>query len=188
MEKIPSAKFPTEFGEFRIYSFSDDLIVLSLGEVFEKKELLVRVHSQCFTGDVFQSKRCDCHLQLFSSLEMISLENSGMLIYLRNHEGRGIGLKNKIKAYSLQDEGLDTIEANHQLGFPTDAREYDQIKAVFEYFKITSIQLITNNPDKIAKIKKNGISITQRIPLIIKPNEFNSKYLKDKKEKMGHLL
>jgi len=184
---IPKAKFPTDFGEFYIYAFSDDLVVLKMGDVKNKKDVLVRVHSGCLTSEVLGSKRCDCRDQLQKSLEIIS-SSSGLLIYLKNHEGRGIGLLNKIRAYELQDVGFDTVEANHQLGFETDLRKYNLVKSILNYFSVSSIKLLTNNPEKVKQIKESGIIISERIPLTTPMTKFNEKYLKTKKEKMGHLL
>lgn len=184
----PKAILPTKNGSFGIYSFSDDVLTLTKGDVNREPNLLVRVHSECLTGDVLGSLRCDCRAQLEKSLELISKEDKGLLIYIRSHEGRGIGLMNKIRAYELQDKGSDTVEANHQLGFSTDTRTYDAVKNVLDYFNITSIRLLTNNPDKVEQLKQNGIKIVERIPLRIQPTEHNKKYLETKKEKMGHFL
>ncbi len=185
---IPIASLPTRFGDFKIYSFSDDVITLVKGDVQNSKNLLVRIHSKCLTGDVFGSLRCDCRAQLEKSLELISKEGKGIVIYIRPHEGRGIGLKNKIRAYELQDKGADTVEANHQLGFPADNRSYTEAVSVLNYFKLSSIRLLTNNPDKITSLKNNGISISEIIPLITESTEHNKFYLETKKKKLGHTL
>ncbi len=185
---IPTALLPTKFGDFKIYSFSDDIIALVNGDIKNSKNTLVRIHSECLTGDVFNSLRCDCRAQLEKSLELISKEGNGLVIYIRPHEGRGIGLKNKIKAYELQDKGADTVEANHQLGFPADKRTYTEAVSILNYFSLSSVRLLTNNPDKINYLKNNGISISEVVPLITEPTEHNKFYLETKKEKMGHLL
>lgn len=185
---VPKAVLPTKDGQFRVYSFSDDVLVLVKGEVENQSNILLRVHSECLTGDVIGSLRCDCRAQLEKSLELISDQGIGILIYIRPHEGRGIGLKNKIKAYELQDKGSDTVEANHQLGFSSDERTYEVVKEVLDYFKINSIRILSNNPNKIEQIKQNGIKITEVISLKTEPTEFNKKYLKTKKEKMDHDL
>lgn len=186
--EFPNAVLPTEFGQFTIYSFSNDVISLIKGNVKKELDLLVRVHSECLTGDVLGSLRCDCRAQLEKSIDLISKEKNGLLIYIRSHEGRGIGLMNKIKAYELQDNGSDTMEANHQLGFVSDKRTYNMVKEVLSYFQITSIRLLTNNPDKVIQLEQNGIKISEVIPLKTEPTEYNKNYLETKKEKMGHLL
>ncbi len=182
------ATLPTNFGNFIIYSFSDHLIALTKGNIKNRQNILTRVQSECLTGEVFTSLRCDCRDQLSNSLKLISSKEKGILIYLKKQEGRGIGLMNKINAYSLQDKGFDTVEANHQLGFVPDLRTYENVKHVLNYFNISSISLITNNPEKIKQIKNNGLKIIKRIPLKIGPNQFNKDYLKTKKDKLGHLL
>ncbi|MDD5022542.1 MAG: GTP cyclohydrolase II [Candidatus ainarchaeum sp.] len=184
---IPKAVLPTSFGQFTIYSFSDDLIALVKGDIFNTENILVRVHSECLTSEIFQSLRCDCKKQLDKSLELISKEG-GLLIYLRNQEGRGIGLNNKIKAYELQDGGLDTVDANHQLGFASDLRSYKEVKKILDFFNIKKIRLLTNNPDKMDQLSTNGVIITERIPLIIPPSEHSKNYLTTKKDKLGHWL
>ena len=185
------AKLPTRFGIFDIYTFQNeekqDHAVLIRGDVENQEDVPVRLHSECLTGDVFGSLRCDCRDQLLTSLRFLGEQKSGMLIYLRQ-EGRGIGLLNKIKAYSLEDQGLDTVEANLEQGLPADNRKYDFAVDVIRYFKIGSIQLITNNPEKIKFLEENGIKISKRIPIIIKPTQFDEFYLETKKDKMGHML
>ncbi len=179
------ANLPTRFGTFKIIAFKED----------EKEHLaifkeplsdipLVRVHSECLTGDAIGSLKCDCRDQLEYSLKTIEKEN-GMVIYLRQ-EGRNIGLLNKVNAYALQDEGLDTVEANHQLGFGDDERSYEIVEFILKYFNIKKIKFLTNNPKKIESLKE--IEIVSIVPIIMKSNEFNINYLKTKKEKMGHLL
>lgn len=179
------AKLPSKFGMFYMQCFSqnskDHLVIFKepLGEIVN-----VRIHSECLTGDALGSLKCDCGEQLNESLKYIE-KNGGMVIYLRQ-EGRNIGLFNKINAYNLQDSGLDTIQANHQLGFGADERSYEIVDFILNHFGITKINLITNNPQKLSSL--NSVSIIKRIPLIIKPNKFDENYLKVKKEKMGHLL
>ncbi|AKA49063.1 GTP cyclohydrolase [uncultured archaeon] len=190
-EYYSSAKLPTMAGEFRIYTFETDdqseHAVLVRGDVEGKEEVPLRIHSECVTGDVFGSRRCDCRDQLIKSLVFLGKQDYGVLIYLRQ-EGRGIGLLNKIKAYSLQDEGYDTVDANLRLGLPADNREYDYVINVLNYFKIKSVRLITNNPAKIKYLEERGIKIKGIIPMKSSPTEFDEFYLETKKKKMGHLL
>lgn len=186
------SKLPTEYGEFDIYVFHnryDDKEHLAIvkGEVENADNVLIRVHSECLTGDVFGSKRCDCGPQLQYALRKIEKMGRGMVLYMRQ-EGRGIGLTNKIKSYELQEKGFDTVEANIELGFPADMREYTVCAQILQYFKIKSIRLLTNNISKINELKKLGIEVTERVPIIIKANKFNEKYLQTKVNKMGHML
>jgi len=184
-----TANLPTEYGDFTavVYECTKGLhhIALIKGDI-KDKDVLVRVHSECLTGDVFHSTRCDCKNQLDKALKKIS-EQDGVLLYLRQ-EGRGIGLLNKIKAYSLQDEGMDTVEANEKLGFKADARDYTVGVQILADLGIKRIKLMTNNPKKIEGLEKYGLKIIERIPLIIKPTTTNKKYLEAKKEKLGHDL
>ncbi len=179
------ANLPTKFGELKIQSFQqnekDHLVIF---KEFKADEPIVRIHSECLTGDALGSLKCDCGDQLSYALQTIS-ENGGLVIYLRQ-EGRNIGLFNKINAYALQDKGLDTVEANHQLGFEADMRTYEMVEYILEYYKIKKIKLLTDNPKKIQAIK--GVEIVQRLPIIVKSNTFNEDYLKVKKDQMGHLL
>lgn len=189
--KIAAATLPTTFGIFKIIvykSLEDNLEHVTLIKGKDHKSTpLVRIHSQCLTGEVFISLRCDCRNQLIESLSLIGKSKSGVLIYL-NQEGRGIGLANKIKAYALQEKGLDTVEANEQLGFAADPRSYKVAAQILKNLNIPQIDLLTNNPDKINQLKKFGIKVRKSIPLEITPNPININYLKTKKYKMGHKL
>ncbi|MBS3165624.1 GTP cyclohydrolase II [Candidatus Woesearchaeota archaeon] len=185
------AKLPTAYGQFVIhaYTFHNGVehIALVKGKVISKKEVLVRLHSSCITGDIFNSLRCDCGEQLSQAIKLIAKEKEGVIIYLQQ-EGRGIGITNKIKAYALQDQGMDTMEANVHLGFKPDHRDYKVGAQILRELGIASVRLLTNNPHKISDLKKYGLEITKRIPLLTPPNKENKKYLKTKKEKMGHYL
>lgn len=186
------AKLPTEYGDFLITNFTSNLdnkehLALIKGDIIEKKDILVRIHSECFTGDVFHSLKCDCNKQLQKTMRLIEEKGKGMILYMRQ-EGRGIGLTNKLKAYMLQDEGLDTYEANKALGFKEDERDYTIAVSILKIFKIISIQLLTNNPSKVEAVEKSGIKVIKRIPLIMGSNKHNKNYLEIKKEKGNHLL
>lgn len=188
--KIASATLPTTYGTFqiRIYKSLEDGLehaVLITDKISEP--ILVRIHSQCLTGEVFTSLRCDCREQLNKSLEEISKAKSGILIYL-NQEGRGIGLANKIKAYAIQEKGYDTVEANEQLGFAADPRSFKVAAQILKELNICKINILTNNPDKITQLENFGITINRTIPLEIKPNPIDIGYLKTKKNKLGHKL
>jgi len=192
IRKEAEARLPTEIGSFHIIAYSttiDDKIHIALihGEVSGKENVPVRVHSECLTGDVFHSARCDCGEQLHRSLSYISEQECGVLLYMRQ-EGRGIGIINKIKAYQLQDTGLDTVEANHRLGFDADLRDYGIGAQILSSLGLSSIELITNNPRKIVGLEGHGLKISKRIPLTVSPGENNKEYLKTKKERLGHLL
>ncbi len=179
------AKLPTCYGTFNIQAFKEaekEHLVIFTDELGENP--IVRVHSECLTGDALCSKKCDCGEQLAFAQNLIAKE-SGMIIYLRQ-EGRNIGLLGKVNAYALQDKGLDTIEANHQLGFRADERSYEMVEYILEYFGINKIQLLTNNPTKIDSLK--NVEITKRIPIVVDANPYNEEYLQVKKKQMGHLL
>lgn len=192
MQKQVHAQIPTERGPWFIDAYADDAaepmphLALYTPGLDVHAPVVVRVHSECLTGDLFHSQRCDCGAQLERSLDVISREH-GVLIYLRQ-EGRGIGLINKLKAYNLQDEGLNTIDANHQLGFESDARTYDIAAFILRDLGISRIRLLTNNPEKLTSISGDGIEIIDRIPLTIEPNAANAAYLQVKRDLMGHLL
>ncbi len=187
----PSASLPTDHGEFQIYSYpseySDFPHVLLIPKMIQYQEPpLLRIHSECLTGDVFASRRCDCGFQLAKSMEMIGAQG-GILIYLRQ-EGRGIGLSNKIQAYALQDKGLDTVEANHELGFETDSRSYKTAIDILNELQVSTVRLITNNPLKINYLKNFNIEVKEVIQLVKPTDQFNEFYLQTKKEKLGHLM
>jgi 3,4-dihydroxy 2-butanone 4-phosphate synthase/GTP cyclohydrolase II len=187
----PTTSLPTPFGTFQAYVYSDDAmehLVLVMGNIENVQNLLVRVHSECLTGDVFGSKRCDCGSQLSLALEQIAAEGEGIFIYLRGQEGRGIGLRHKLQAYALQDKGLDTVEANLELGFPPDGREYKVSAQILTALGITTIRLMTNNPAKYEELEAHGLKVIERVPLITSPTPENSHYLKTKKEKLGHIF
>lgn len=192
VEKIAWAYLPTEFGEFTIHAYRSlidgkEHIALVCGEVAGKENVLVRVHSECLTGDVLGSLKCDCGEQLRQALRQIAEEGAGVLVYLRQ-EGRGIGLGNKIKAYHLQDKGLDTVEANRQLGFKEDLREYGIGVQILKDLGLSTIRILTNNPKKLVGIEAYGVKIVEQLPILVAPNEYNYDYLKTKKEKLGHQL
>lgn len=189
---VASSKLPTQWGEFDIHGFEDDStgkehIALTFGDVGTGEPVLGRVHSECLTGDALFSLRCDCGHQLHKALEAIAKEGRGVILYLRQ-EGRGIGLVNKIKAYKLQDEGADTVEANEQLGFGADMRDYSICQPILEHLKIKKIRLMTNNPVKVSALEQLGVQITERIPMRTGENPHNEKYLRTKAGKLGHLF
>ncbi len=186
------ARLPTDYGEFIIKAYStliDDKIHIALvkGNISPEKPILVRVHSECLTGDIFSSNRCDCGPQLHAALSQIQKEGQGVLVYMRQ-EGRGIGIINKLKAYSLQDKGLDTVEANEKLGFAADLRDYGIGAQILRDIGVTKMKLMTNNPRKIVGLEGYGLEVVDRVPLIMPPEKDNENYLRTKKEKLGHFL
>jgi GTP cyclohydrolase II len=194
LTKVAEADFPTQFGFFRIYGFegrrggiTEEAVVLRMGDIGGGAPPLVRIHSQCLTGDVFHSLRCDCRAQLEIALRTIAQEGRGLIIY-EHQEGRGIGLLNKLRAYELQDHGADTIEANERLGFDSDLRGYELPGAVLQYFGLKQIRLLSNNPDKVQAVEAAGVTVTERVPCLADVVDTREAYLRTKKEKMGHLL
>jgi 3,4-dihydroxy 2-butanone 4-phosphate synthase / GTP cyclohydrolase II len=193
VRRISEARIPTRFGEFTAYVFESLLdgtehMAFVRGEVAGKENVLVRVHSECLTGDVFGSIRCDCGVQLELALERVAEEDEGVIVYLRGHEGRGIGLAHKLRAYTLQDKGRDTVEANVELGFPIDSREYGIGSQILVDLGITTMRVMTNNPAKYGGLEGYGLEIVERVPLRSRPTDENIAYLRAKQEKMGHLL
>ena len=191
-EKVPRAQLPTRFGEFTVYGFRDaesgeEAVARVAGDVKTAGGVLVRIHSQCLTGDVFASDRCDCGDQLHEALRLIRKAGRGVLVY-QLQEGRGIGLTNKIHAYELQDQGLDTVAANLELGFEADQRDYCMPAEILKHLGAIRIRLLSNNPEKVAGLEREGISVEERISLEIAPSSSTRKYLKIKKQKLGHLL
>ncbi len=193
LSKVAEADFPSRFGNFRIYGFEgrtdgivEESVVLKMGDI-DGDPPLVRVHSQCLTGDVFHSLRCDCRAQLELALRTIGIEGRGLLIY-EHQEGRGIGLMNKLRAYELQDHGADTVEANEQLGFEADLRGYQLPGAILRYFGLRAVRLMSNNPEKIEALERAGVAVTERVPCLVDPMDSTEDYMRTKKEKMGHLL
>lgn len=186
------ASVPTEYGEFDILAFAKNSrelmphVVLKSKFLDTSKPVLIRIHSECMTGDVFQSLKCDCKDQLHVSMNQVFKEN-GILIYLRQ-EGRGIGLIEKLKAYNLQDEGYDTVEANLKLGHQADERDYSDAIDILKYFKISEVKVLTNNPEKIHYLKEYGIKVTERIPIVLPSQKYSKKYFDTKAEKMGHIF
>ena len=189
---VESSRLPTQWGVFDIHGFEDpesnkEHVVLTMGDVGSGEAVLARVHSECLTGDALFSMRCDCGNQLHAALKAISQEGRGALLYLRQ-EGRGIGLLNKIKAYKLQDAGADTVEANEQLGFGADMRDYSMLGPMFRHLRITAVRLMTNNPRKVAALEAAGIKVIERIALHTDRNPHNERYLTTKEGKLGHMF
>ena len=192
VKKVEEVNLPTKYGNFKLHLYEDIFdnnshLALSLGDFSHEKSTLVRVHSECLTGDVFHSQRCDCGDQLETAMQMIANNKSGVIVYLKQ-EGRGIGLMHKIKAYRLQEGGLDTVEANEELGFSADLRDYGVGAQILKDLGITNITIMTNNPKKLVGLEGHGLNIVSRIPIKIKPNQNNKEYLKTKKSKLGHIL
>ncbi|HEV7699888.1 MAG TPA: GTP cyclohydrolase II [Pyrinomonadaceae bacterium] len=192
VERVATAHLPTEYGEFEIAGYrsktsDEEFVVLCKGEMDPEVPTLVRIHSQCLTGDVFGSIKCDCGPQLHKTMSMIEAEGRGAILY-QQQEGRGIGIINKIRAYALQDEGADTVEANEQLGFEVDSREYQQCAEILFDLGLCKVRVISNNPDKLAALERAGLRIVERIPIEVPPEAPAAHYLRTKKEKLGHLL
>jgi GTP cyclohydrolase II len=197
LQKVAEAHFPTQYGGFRVFGFegrcgdeAEEALALKMGDLSpaaDAKAPLVRIHSQCLTGDVFHSLRCDCRAQLEMALGSIAEEGRGLLIY-ELQEGRGIGLLNKLRAYELQDLGADTVEANEQLGFQSDLRSYGLPGAILQYFGLKQIRLLSNNPEKVEAVERVGVHVAERVPCVAEVVGTREFYLRTKKEKMGHLL
>tara|TARA_B100001123_G_scaffold197969_1_gene225267 strand:- start:4481 stop:5074 length:594 start_codon:yes stop_codon:yes gene_type:complete len=189
---IETSTLPTDLGEFKVHAFTDEIerkdhLAISMGDLLTNEPVLCRIHSQCITGESFFSMRCDCRYQLTESLTQIAEKGRGVIFYLQQ-EGRGIGLSNKIRAYNLQDKGLDTVEANHQLGFKEDERNYETVSGMINFLAIKKIDLMTNNPKKIDALKAMGVMINERVPLSSNTNKYNEKYISTKIKKLGHLI
>jgi len=189
---VETSELPTDIANFKVHAFTEeqtkkDHLVIAFGEIISDEPVLARIHSQCITGESFFSMRCDCRFQLTESLQKIAKNGSGVIFYLQQ-EGRGIGLSNKIRAYKLQDEGMDTVEANHQLGFHEDERSYEIVASMADHLNINSVDLMTNNPKKIKALEKIGLKVNKRIPILSESNQHNKKYLKTKEKKLGHLF
>lgn len=192
IKEVAEANLPTEFGNFKVKGFVNDIddkehIALVMGEISSDKPTLVRVHSECLTGDVFHSLRCDCGAQLAASMKIIAENKNGVILYMRQ-EGRGIGIINKLKAYRYQDQGMDTVEANRKLGYDADLRDYGIGAQILNQLGVRKIRLMTNNPRKVVGLEGHGLIIVERVPLIIQSNPFNQKYLSTKFDKLGHYL
>ena len=194
IESFTKVDFPTKYGHFQLEGFRDKkhpekqpTLLISKGEIKKGEPLLLRLHSECLTGDVFGSKRCDCGAQLAEALTKIEENGSGAVLYLRQ-EGRGIGLENKLRAYKLQDEGMNTVEANQHLGLPVDARRYNVAAEILRQKGVSEVNLMTNNPDKVNQLENYGIKVTKRIPVEVGMTAENKKYLATKKHEMNHIL
>ena len=192
VEKIATANLPTQIGEFKIAGYrsqtsNEEFVVLYKGKMQKDFPTLVRIHSQCLTGDVFGSIKCDCGLQLRKAMELIEEAGRGAIVY-QQQEGRGIGIINKIRAYALQDDGADTVEANEELGFVVDAREYQQCAEILFDLGLCQLRVLSNNPNKIKALEKAGLKIVERVPIEVEAQEPAAHYLKTKKEKLGHFL
>ena len=192
VERVAEARLPTETGEFHIIGFrslvsDEEFVALVKGKPRADRATLVRIHSQCMTGDVFGSNRCDCGRQLEAAMKLIEQEGQGVIVY-QQQEGRGIGIINKIRAYALQDEGADTIEANERLGFEADMRRYDQCAEILLDLGLRAVRVMSDNPAKIRALRQAGLKVVERVRLEIEPHDLFASYLKTKKEKMGHLV
>ncbi len=192
VHRVAEARLPTEYGEFRIIGYRNDVdraehVALVQGEVKGQQDVLVRMHSKCLTGDVFGSQRCDCGVQLHAAMQKISAAGAGVIVYL-DQEGRGIGLLNKVKAYALQDEGHDTVQANQRLGFAPDLRNYGIGAQILRDLGLSSIRLMTNNPRKLVGLEGYGLEIVERVPLVADSTDENRAYLNVKRDKLGHFL
>jgi GTP cyclohydrolase II/3,4-dihydroxy 2-butanone 4-phosphate synthase/GTP cyclohydrolase II len=193
VERVVETRLPTAYGEFQALGYQDsrwghEHVTLVYGDVTQGQPPLTRLHSECLTGDVFASTRCDCGDQLSAALRQIVAEGAGVLVYLRGHEGRGIGLLAKLAAMKLQEDGLDTVEANLALGLPVDARDYAVAAEILRDLGVPAVRLLSNNPDKLASLRRNGIRIAERVPLLVAPNDDNLPYLRTKRERLAHLL
>lgn len=188
---VASCRLPTEWGEFTMHGFEEEggqeHVALTMGDVSDGLPVLSRIHSECLTGDALFSVKCDCGPQLQAAMQAVQKEGRGVIVYLRQ-EGRGIGLINKIRAYRLQDQGLDTVEANVALGLPVDARDFTLAKQIYDYLNIREVRLLTNNPEKIQTLKDSGINVVERIALHVGENLENERYLHTKADKLGHLI
>ena len=193
VECLAVTQIPNRFGTWRAFAYEDVLrkenhLALVMGEIDPQKPVLIRVHSECLTGDVFGSLRCDCQPQLDKAMEMIQAEGTGVVLYIKHHEGRGIGIVEKLRAYALLDSGLDTVEANEALGLPADRREYGIGSQILADLGVRKMRILTNNPRKYTGVEGFGLEVVEQVPIKIKPNPHNERYLKTKKEKLGHLL
>ncbi|MDO4249864.1 MAG: GTP cyclohydrolase II [Neisseria sp.] len=188
---IASCRLPTEWGVFTLYGFEEpggqEHVALVMGNIADGEPVLARIHSECLTGDALFSQKCDCGPQLQAAMQAVNQAGRGMIIYLRQ-EGRGIGLINKIRAYQLQDQGLDTVEANLALGLPVDARDFTLAQSMLKHFGVSQVRLLTNNPEKVDTLRTNGINVVERVPLQVGENIENEHYLQTKASKLGHLL